>query len=105
MRKIITAFAAASLMLVTTIAAFANTPVINHRQRNQQQRIAEGVASGRLTARESARLEAREAKIQHDKRVAKSDGEMTARERAKINRELNKTNTRIYNQKHDRQGR
>ena len=100
MKKI---FTLSALILSLSISTLANTktPVINVRQANQQERIAEGIESGRLTAGEATRLEAREAKIQHDKIVAKSDGIVTTRERVKLKREENRTSNHIYKAKHN----
>lgn len=81
------------------------TPRVQRRQVNQQQRIKEGVRSGELTRREAVRMEARQARIQHDKKVAKSDGVVTPEERAKLNREQNAASRRIYREKHDAQKR
>lgn len=88
-------------------ASFAQTktPVIKERQENQQKRIAEGVKSGELTAKETEHLEGREAKIQADKKAAKADGVVTRQERAKLRREENRTSRAIYRQKHDAQVR
>ena len=81
------------------------TPQVTKRQVNQQERIGQGVNSGELTPAETAHLEGREAKIQEDKKAAKSDGTVTAAERAKLNREENRTSRAIYRQKHDGQTR
>lgn len=81
------------------------TPRVADRQVHQQKRIAHGVKNGELTAKETARLEARQAKIQHDKRVAKSDGVVTGQERRKLKREQNRNSRAIYRQKHDAQDR
>ena len=81
------------------------TPRVRQRQVNQQQRINEGVRSGELTKREAVRMEALQAKIQHDKKVAKSDGVVTPDERTKLNREQNVASRKIYRQKHDAQRR
>ena len=81
------------------------TPRVTGRQVNQQQRIKEGVKSGELTKREAARLEAQQAKIQHDKRKAKADGVVTPAERARLQREQNRASRTIYRQKHDAQTR
>ncbi len=70
---------------------------------NQQQRIDQGINSGQLTPKEAGRLEAREAKIKQDEARMKSDGKLTARERKKLNKELDNASERIYKQKHDRQ--
>lgn len=77
------------------------TPGVNKRQRNQQRRIGQGIKSGQLTPGEAARLEAREAKIQRDKRKAKADGTVTPAERRKLQREENRASRKIYKLKHN----
>jgi len=84
-----------------TAVTSPKTPGINKRQRNQQRRIRQGAKSGQLTAGEAARLEAREAKIQHDKQAAKADGRVTPAERRKLNREENRASKKIYKLKHN----
>lgn len=78
-------------------------PIIHAKQQHQQKRIANGVKSGELTPKETERLEKHEAKIQQDKKEAKSDGTMTPEERAKIRKEQAKTSQKIHDQKHDDQ--
>lgn len=95
----------ALLLTATFCDAQTATPRVTKRQIHQQQRIKEGVKSGELTKAEAAKLEAREAKIQHDKKMAKSDGVVTPQERAKLHREENRTSRAIYRQKHDAQKR
>ncbi|HVI44240.1 MAG TPA: hypothetical protein VM802_05205 [Chitinophaga sp.] len=92
-----------SALIAATLSAAAQTrtPVIHERQQRQQQRIANGVKSGQLTARETARLENRETKLQQDKRLAKSDGVVTHQERQELRREENRDSRAIYEQKHD----
>src|SRR5258707_7141289 len=61
---------------------------VGQRQRNQQERIAQGVKSGQLTAGETARVEGREAAIHkevHNDRAA-NGGKLTPAEKAKVNR-------------------
>jgi len=101
----IKALTLAVAMIAITSATFAQTktPEINKRQRNQQERIARGIDSGQLNAKETARLENREAKIQADKKAAKADGVVTKKEKTKLSREENRTSKAIYNQKHDAQ--
>ncbi len=103
-------FVSAALVLAfVTIASAASaqtaTPVVKERQENQQKRIAEGVKSGELTAKETEHLEAREVKIQEDKKEAKADGVVTNKERAKLHREQDRASRAIYRQKHDAQVR
>ena len=79
---------------------------VNTRQREQQQRIREGLRSGELTRREARRLEAEEWRIRRNEAFARrSGGQFTPRERLRIERQLNHTSRDIYRQKHDRQSR
>ena len=78
---------------------------IHKRSENQQDRIAEGVESGALTARETAKLENSEAKL-HARTVDMREDHgcrLTAKERARVNRAQNHLSKDIYKQKHDRQ--
>ena len=77
------------------------TPHVTKRQLKQQARIEQGAKSGELTAGETKRLELQQAKIQADKRKAKSDGVVTPAERAKLAREQNRANRKIYRLKHN----
>ena len=80
---------------------------IGQRKENQQDRIAQGVKSGQLTARETARLEGREAHINRETRAmrAANGGKLTPAEKAKVNRQQNRVSRSIYHQKHDAQHR
>jgi hypothetical protein len=80
-----------------------NDANIQQRMQNQEQRIQQGVSSGQLTPKEAGRLEAREAKIKQDETRMKSDGKLTAKERKRLNQELDNSSDRIYKQKHNRQ--
>ena len=77
---------------------------INERQQNQRQRIGNGVRSGELTVRETARLAREQAHIYRmENRLRGSGDEFTRRERARVQRELNQSSRHIHRQKHDRQ--
>jgi parvulin-like peptidyl-prolyl isomerase len=97
----------AAAITVFTIPAFAqtNTPGIDQRQMNQEQRIDQGIASGQLNQREANRLERGQDRIDNMENRAKSDGIVTARERARLQHAQNVESQRIYRQKHDRQVR
>ncbi len=86
-------------------SAGTRTPRVNARERHQQARIHQGVQSGELTYREAARLEAEQGAIRAQERYYRSDGYVSPAERARLNRELTRTNNRIYRQKHDGQDR
>ena len=82
------------------IAQDSNTPNIDQRQNNQQQRIDNGVKSGQLTARETRNLDQREATIEADKQAAKADGVVTPAERRRLRREESRASRAIYAKKH-----
>jgi hypothetical protein len=77
---------------------------INQRQQNQRQRIAQGLGSGELTARETARLAREQVQIQRMENRFRSSGDgLSQRERARLQYELHQSSWHIYKQKHDRQ--
>jgi len=94
---------AAFVMAVGAGSAFAGTndPVIQQREINQQNRIEQGIQSGKLTPREAGRLEAQQTRIQQDEARMKADGNLTPRERAKLTREQNRASRNIYRKKHN----
>jgi exonuclease VII large subunit len=95
-----TMFLGAGLLAATP----AEAGRIRVRAERQQARIAQGVRSGSLTAREIARIEAREAALARDVRILRRDG-LSPRERARIERRQDRLSRDIYRQKHDRQRR
>ncbi|TKS63655.1 MAG: hypothetical protein EWM73_01233 [Nitrospira sp.] len=99
-------FAVSALLLMTGISyAQAETPVIDQRQTNQEQRIDQGIASGQLNEREANRLNKQQEHVNKMEDRAKSDGVMTKRERARIGAAQDRASRHIAREKHDRQGR
>jgi hypothetical protein len=76
---------------------------VGKRAENQQDRIAQGIRSGQLTAGEAANLERKEAGLNREVRNdrAANGGKLTAPERAQVNRQQNHLSNQIYNKKHD----
>ncbi|MFO1428470.1 MAG: hypothetical protein U1F11_16165 [Steroidobacteraceae bacterium] len=105
MFKSICTAALTTLTLCGIAQAGDHTPRLDQRQENQQQRIANGIESGQLNAREAAHLEHGEARLERHEAYAKSDGVVTGRERAALHAEANSMSRRIHRQKHDAQGR
>lgn len=95
----------AAIAFALPIAAFAqaNTPRVDQRQANQEQRIDQGIASGSLTQREANRLERGQQHVDNIENRAKADGVVTKRERARLEHAQDVQSRRIYAQKHDRQ--
>jgi hypothetical protein len=100
------AFAVLAMVGMLAIdTAAADTPAFDQRQANQRERIVNGVESGELTRRETARLVRGQVHLNRVERRAEADGVVTTRERARLHREANQQSRRIYRQKHDRQSR
>ena len=76
---------------------------VGKRQENQQDRIANGVKSGKLTAGEAAHLERNQSRINHQIRADRraNGGKLTPQERAQVNREQNRQSRQIYRAKHN----
>jgi hypothetical protein len=76
---------------------------VGQRQRNQQERIGQGIKSGQLTAGETAHLEGHEAAVNHEihNDRAANGGKLTPGEKAKVNRQENRNSARIYRDKHN----
>jgi hypothetical protein len=76
---------------------------VGKRAENQQDRIAQGIRSGQLTAGEASKLEHKEAGINREVRNdrAANGGKLTPEERAQVNRQQNRVSKQIYNQKHN----
>ena len=102
--KFVTASVIAALAFPVA-AQTSSTPRIDQRQKNQQQRIDQGVKSGELNKKEAARLDKGQARIQKMENKATADGKVTAKERAKIEKAQDRESKRIFREKHDKQVR
>jgi hypothetical protein len=92
---------AAALILAAPLAASAQE--VLDRERTQQERIGQGVASGQITAGGAAKLENRERRINASRRadLASNGGRLTAGERRNLNRRENAASSHIYQDKHN----
>ena len=103
MRTLVATLLTAGMLLSTT--AIAAEGKIQTRKERQQKRIGEGVENGKLTPKETAHLEHKEAglnkQIRQDRKA--NGGKLTSQEKTQVNREQNHLSKRIYKQKHDGQ--
>ncbi|MGA3130301.1 MAG: hypothetical protein ABSD59_05835 [Terracidiphilus sp.] len=78
-------------------------PTIGQRDQNQQDRVANGIDSGQLTAGETKNLESREANVNREVRDdrAADNGRLTQQERQQVNRQQNNLNHSIYQDEHN----
>jgi hypothetical protein len=87
----------------TPTSAAKAKPTVAQRKENQQDRIAQGVKSGQLTAGETANLETKEAAINGETKAdrAANGGKLTAAEKKQINGQQNQLSKQIYKDKHN----
>jgi hypothetical protein len=83
--------------------AWAQNSEVGQRAENQQDRIAQGVGSGQLTAGETSNLESKEVSINQEVRADRSlnGGKLTGQEKAIVNGQQNNLSGQIYNDKHN----
>jgi hypothetical protein len=89
--------------LILAGAAWAQNSEVGQRAENQQDRIAQGVQSGQLTAGETANLENKEAAVNQEVRADRSlnGGKLTNQEKTIVNQQQNHLSGQIYNDKHN----
>lgn len=73
------------------------------RAENQQDRLAQGVQSGQLTAGETSNLESKEAAVNQEVRADRSlnGGKLTNQEKSIVNQQQNNLSGQIYKDKHN----
>src|SRR6266705_3012263 len=81
----------------------AGSVAVAQRKENQQDRIANGVQSGQLTAGETANLEKKEAAINKETAAdrAANGGKLTGAEKKQVNRQQNQVSKQIYADKNN----
>ncbi len=78
-------------------------PTVQERKENQQDRIANGVQSGQLTAGETKNLETKEAGLNKEEHTMRKedDGHLTASDRASLQKQQSQLSKNIYADKHN----
>ena len=92
-----------TMAALVAAAGFAQTSEVGQRKENQQDRIAQGVKSGQLTAGETANLEKKESSINQEVRTDRSlnGGKLTTGEKKIVNQQQNQMSNQIYKDKHN----
>ncbi len=77
----------------------ATQPTVQHRKKNQQDRIANGIQSGQLTAGETKKLETKEASVNKEEAGmrASNNGKLTSADRTKLQNRKENQQDRIAN--------
>lgn len=87
----------------TTSTTTTDPQSIAQRKDNQQDRIAQGINSGQLTAGETKNLETKEADVNKEEHTMRSedDGHLTSADRTKLDNQQNHLSNQIYDDKHN----
>jgi hypothetical protein len=108
--RFVTAVLASTLVIAPAAMIAQTTPTpgahdynINQRKVDQQDRIANGVKNGQLTAGQTSRLEHQEAGINKEERGmrAQDNGHLTKTDRKTLHQQQNQESRRIYRDKHN----
>ncbi len=111
----ISKFVFPAVLAMVPAAVFAQTPStattptakhdydITQRKENQQDRIAQGVKSGQLSAGETARLEHQEAGLNKEERGmrAQDNGHLTKQDRKTLHQQQKQESRRLNRDKHN----
>jgi hypothetical protein len=102
MNRIFTSIAVTGVFVVSTFSAQA-AGKIGQRKENQQDRIAQGVKSGQMTAGETSHIENKEAALNKEVKAERTlnNGKLSAAEKKQVNRQQNRLSQRIYKDKHN----
>ena len=92
-----------AVLLAVLVPIAAAAQEVRNRQADQQGRIAQGIASGQITAAGAGRLERREARINASRRadLAANGGHLTGAEHRRLNQRENAASNRILVDKHN----
>lgn len=88
---------------VGTAVADVESPGLDKVQAQQRERIEQGLKSGELNAPETRRMIQQQRQLHRHEARAESDGELSAAERARLQRNAASNSRHIYRQKHDAQ--
>jgi len=100
-KKMVLAVLCMATMASTLV--FANTPVINSRERRQMARIHQGVKKGQLTTAQAAALKQQVKDVKKEKSdMIKANGgkPLTGKQRRLLRKDLNQNSRKIYQGKH-----
>lgn len=105
MKRMSTILLLAALALSVSVVVAQETPRVDARQKAQKERIKEGMKSGELTKPEAQKIVRQQKAVQKMEEKAKSDGVVTPKERARLQKAQQRTSKEIARQKNDRQKR
>ena len=92
----------ATAISLISVSALASSHV-DRREARQEQRIQQGAQSGQLTTKEAEKLERGQQHVQNMENKAMADGRVTPKETSRLEHAQDVQSQKIYREKHDRQ--
>ena len=92
-----------TMIVAAAVTVMAASAQVNQRRENQQDRVAQGINSGQLTAGETHNLETKEAAINQEVHTDRTlnGGKLTSQERQIVNGQQNRVSKQISADKHN----
>ena len=95
-----------SLLLTSQLATAGNeSKRADHRQQRQAERINNGWENGSLTRRETTTLAAQQAHIRRTEKRFEADGQLSNKEKARLEIKQDRASRNIYRKKHNQRSR
>jgi uncharacterized protein YlxW (UPF0749 family) len=94
-----------ALAIIATCGVLSVQAQVNTRQKNQKERTQQGVESGELTKREAKKIKHQQDKVNDYEAKLRSDGELSGKDKTKLNVAQNKSSKSIYRKKHNKRDR
>ena len=101
MKRTLTLLLAVVALAAMASMASADPARVERRECRQHERIHAGVMNGQLTRPEAARLRAGQRHVDRMERRADRDGQVSMRERTRLERAQDRQSRRIYRLKHN----
>ncbi|MFN8357252.1 MAG: hypothetical protein U0Y10_22540 [Spirosomataceae bacterium] len=94
-----------ALAIIATCGILSAQAQVNERQKNQKERTQQGVESGELTKREAKKIKQQQENVKDYEAKLRSDGELSDKDKAKLNVAQNQASKSIYRKKHNKRDR
>jgi uncharacterized protein YlxW (UPF0749 family) len=94
-----------TFVLIAFLGVMNAKAQVNARQKNQKERAVQGAQSGELTKREAKRIKEQQENVNDYEAKLRSDGELSKKDKAKLDAAQDRTSRSIYRKKHNKRDR
>lgn len=94
-----------TIVMIAFLGVMNAKEQVNARQKNQKERAVQGAQSGELTKREAKRIKEQQENVNDYEAKLRSDGELSKKDKAKLDAAQDRTSRSIYRKKHNKRDR